>query len=415
MSSSPLRIAIVGGGPAGLTLGVLLHKRGIPFTIFELRQKPTDEELSKPSGSLDLHDATGIAALRECGLYDEFALLTGDCSESQVIAHKNGKVIYKDEGEHSNRPEISRHKLSNLLLSHLPASAIKWEHKLLSAQSSPPHPEVELDFGENGKHTFDLVVGADGAWSRVRKLLTEEGPNYAGVQNITLNITQLTSKYPHLANFVGSGSFFAFAEGNGVISQRSGDDSTRIYVMFSSPDEGFAAAKGLTGRTPAQAKDRLIVGDDALLRGWGEPLLELVAAACDDDTSRADALDIKPLYQLPIGHNWPHVPGATLIGDAAHLMCPWAGEGVNLAMRDALQLSQAIAQALEAAGSDPVAARRALDPLVQQFETKMVAAAKVTAEETAQNGEMMIGSADGSTVMADFFTRVISQLGGVQS
>lgn len=66
------RIAIIGAGPAGLTLGALLHKHAIPFTIFELRQKPTAGELSKPSGMLDLHEGSGLAAIRECGLYDEF-------------------------------------------------------------------------------------------------------------------------------------------------------------------------------------------------------------------------------------------------------------------------------------------------------------------------------------------------------
>jgi 2-polyprenyl-6-methoxyphenol hydroxylase-like FAD-dependent oxidoreductase len=78
MSSSPPRIAIIGGGPSGLTVGLLLHKRGIPFTIFELRQRLTDEELAKPSWMLDLHEESGIAAIKECGLYDEFIKLTSE-------------------------------------------------------------------------------------------------------------------------------------------------------------------------------------------------------------------------------------------------------------------------------------------------------------------------------------------------
>ncbi len=97
MSSSQPGIAIIGGGPAGLTAGLLLRKRGIPFTIFELQQKPTDEELAKPSGMLDLHEESGIAAIKECGLFDEFLKLTGECTETSkfvdavLYTNKNSK------------------------------------------------------------------------------------------------------------------------------------------------------------------------------------------------------------------------------------------------------------------------------------------------------------------------------------
>ncbi|KAF4628630.1 hypothetical protein G7Y89_g9522 [Cudoniella acicularis] len=175
MPPPQFRIAIIGGGPAGLTLGLLLHKRGIPFTIFELRQRPTDEELTEPAGSLDLHEESGLAAIRECGLFDEFIALTGDCTEASRISDKDGNILFTDDGELSNRPEISRHKIINLLFSHLPASTIKWDHKLICATSSTAsgHIEIELDFGEKGRQTFDLVISADGAWSRVRPLLTD--------------------------------------------------------------------------------------------------------------------------------------------------------------------------------------------------------------------------------------------------
>jgi len=159
--SSPLKIAIVGGGPAGLTLGLLLHKKGIDFTIFELRSRITDEELAQPVGSLDLHEETGLAALKECGLLEEFESFQGDTTEAQVIADKHGNIIYSDEGS-GTRPEIARHKLTRLLLDHLPPSSIKWNHKLLIAASKTEAGQngVELDFGQNGKLTFDLVVGA---------------------------------------------------------------------------------------------------------------------------------------------------------------------------------------------------------------------------------------------------------------
>jgi len=407
MTLSPPRIAIAGGGPAGLTIGLLLYRRGIPFTIFELRQKPTDEELAKPSGMLDLHDESGITAIKECNLFDEFLKRTGECSEQQKVSDKDGNILHKDDGELSERPEISRHALTKLLISHIPTNQIKWNHKLLSATSSTTsgRTEIELDFGTNGKQTFDLVIGADGAWSKVRNLLTNVKPQYAGSQCITLNVPEITKKYPHLAELVGLGSFSALGKRHGVMSQRGPQDAARIYIFLSVADEHFVASAGLAGKTAAAAKAQLL-GDDALLGSFGPAIKALVAAACDED--EAAALDIYPLYMLPVGCAWEHKPGATLIGDAAHLMCPWAGEGVNLAMWDSLLLAHAIAKAYETAAADAVAFQRALDPLVKEFEVEMAARAKEKAEETLSNGQMLFGE-DGANAFAEFFRRVYQQ------
>ncbi|KND86541.1 Tetracycline resistance protein from transposon [Tolypocladium ophioglossoides CBS 100239] len=416
MSPSPPRIAIVGGGPAGLTVGLLLHRRGIPFPIFELRQKPTDEELAKPSGMLDLHEESGLAALRECGLYDQFLQLTGDCAETQKVSDKDGNILYTDEGELSERPEISRHALTRLLSSHLPAEAIKWGHKLLSAASSttPRGTETELDFGPHGKQAFDLVVGADGAWSKVRSLLTDVKPHYSGTQSITATVRQATAKYPRLAAFVGRGTFSALGLRHGVMTQRGPQDSVRVCVFLTTADECFAVSSGLAGRTAAAAKDRLL-DDDALLGRWGPPVKELVTVACDEESADnpGAAVDIKPLYTLPIGTSWEHKAGATLIGDAAHLMCPWAGEGVNLAMWDSLLLAHAITEAREAAGQDAASFQSALDPLMKEFEVDMAARAKEKAEETYSNGQMLFGE-DGAKAFTQFFLEAYQHLAGAQ-
>lgn len=408
MPSTQARIAVIGCGPAGLTLGLLLHKRNIPFTIFELRQKPTDEELAKPSGMLDLHEESGLAAVRECGLFDQFLQLTGECSEAQKVLDKDGNILHTDEGELSNRPEIARHALIKLLNSHLPAESIQWGHKLLSAASSTTASgakEIELDFGPHGKQTFDLVIGADGAWSKIRSLLTDVKPHYAGSQNITTTMRQVTAKYPHLAAFVGRGSFAALGLRHGVMSQRGPQDSARIYI-FLTADERFPVSSGLAGQTAAAAKD-LLLNNEALLGRWSPTIKELVAVACDEESADnpGAALDIKPLYMLPIGTSWEHKASATLIGDAAHLMCPWAGEGVNLAMWDSLLLAHAITQAYEAAGQDAASFQSTLDPLMNKFEVDMVARAKEKAEDTYSNGQMMFGE-DGAEAFAAFFRSV---------
>jgi 2-polyprenyl-6-methoxyphenol hydroxylase-like FAD-dependent oxidoreductase len=401
------KIAIIGAGPAGLTTCLLLHQRGIPFTIFELRPAPTAAELAEPSGMLDLHTESGIAAIRECGLYEPFLARTGECSEAQRVADGDGNILYEDQGEGSERPEISRHALTGLLLERLPVESVKWEHKLLLASSSMSpsgHVTVNLDFGPHGKHTADFVVGADGAWSRVRALLTDVRPVYAGTHNINMTIRDISTRHPRLAELVGTGSFAALAHRHGVMSHRGDGDSARIYVMLSAADEAFLAAAGLARCPPPEAKQKL-VGERGILAAWGPAIKELVAAACDDEErARPGApVDARPLYRLPAGAAWERARGATLVGDAAHLMPPWAGEGVNLAMWDALLLARAVGRAFEeGAASGAEAFQRALDPLVGGFEADMVARARGPAEEAVRNGEMLLGE-DGARAFADFF------------
>ncbi|KAJ8608413.1 hypothetical protein MRB53_039665 [Persea americana] len=209
------RIAIIGAGPAGLILALLLHnhKPSIPFTVFELRQRPTDIELAKPSGMLDLHDESGQAAIKDCGLWDEFLKLTGECAEAQRVADKD-----------------------------------------------------------------------DGAWSKVRRLLTDVKPSYSGRHNITLTIRNIGSKYPDMAELVGKGSFSALGDNHGVMSQRGPQDSARIYVFLSTQDPDFAASSGIGGK-PATAVKEILFNDDKLLGKWGLRMKELVAVACDEEAA----------------------------------------------------------------------------------------------------------------------------------
>ena len=405
MATFQPRIAIVGAGPAGLALGQLLHQRGIRAAIYELRARPTPAELAQPSGMLDLHAESGLTAMRECGLWEGFRAAVGDCSESMRVLNRDGALLHTDEGELDGRPEIARNALTDLLVRNIPADMVLWNHKIVSVRSdghaTTGATEITLDLGAHGTATYDFVVGADGAWSRVRKLVSDVEPLYSGAQYVTATARHVSTKYPHLARLSGSGTMCALGGGNALMTQRGPQDSIRLYAAVSTPEEHWAATAGLEGRTATDVKTALL-GDNTLFGAWAPALRDLLATACDEETRDhpGAAADVRPYYMLPVGHRWDHRTGATLVGDAAHLMTPWAGEGVNLALWDALDLARALAAVPKAV--DAAAWQAGLESRVREFEDRMLARAQEKAEETDQNRQMFL-SEDGAERMREFF------------
>ncbi|OAA46715.1 salicylate hydroxylase [Beauveria brongniartii RCEF 3172] len=421
---SSATIAIVGGGPAGLTLGALLHRRRIPFTLFEYRPEPTAASLALPSGMLDLHEADGLRAVRACGLYDEFLPLTGECSEEFVLADKHGARISVHgggEGHERARPEISRNNLTRLLLTRIPPESVRWGHKLQAAEYTEGADGVtRLDFGGGGggggEHEFDLVVGADGAWSRVRTLLTRARPQYSNNQIVTATIRHITQKYPALAALVGSGTFSALGDRHAVITQRGPMDSARVHIWLTTTDEKLGVTTGLSRKPPTEAKAVLL--DDAagnnnkFLGGFGPVVKDLVATALVEEQrdNPGGVLDIRPLYALPYGTRWTSRRGLALIGDAAHVMLP-NGEGVNQAMLDATLLADAVTEAWAEAwvesngGGGRERFGEVLSLKVAAFERDMTERAVKVGEETEQLLGMMLGP-DAVNAMVGFFEKI---------
>lgn len=162
-------ICILGAGPSGLTLARLLDMHQIDYAIFERNDSP---DAVGQGGSLDIHKNSGQLALKEAGLMEVFNQHARYDGQRAEMVDKNGNLVWlrEDEGQ-DDKPEIERKDLRALLLDSIPAEKIRWDHRVESVERAEDGL-LSVKF-TNGKveSGFKLVVGADGAWSKVRPLV----------------------------------------------------------------------------------------------------------------------------------------------------------------------------------------------------------------------------------------------------
>lgn len=318
-------VTIVGAGLGGLTLARVLHVHGIPATIYEAEPST---EVRMQGGLLDIHEHNGQLALKAAGLFDQFLKLIHEGGEATRVLDQHGQVLFDmpDDGN-GGRPEVLRGDLRQILLDSLPAETIQWGKKLtrVAALGDNRH---ELTFADGSTALTALLVGADGAWSRVRPLLSDVKPEYVGTSFIETYLHDADERHPSAAEAVGGGGMFALAPGKGIVAHREPGSVLHSYVELKRPAEWFAA---IDFSDTAAATARVAAEFD----GWAPALTELIT---DGDTRPI----LRMIHALPDRHRWDRVPGVTLLGDAAHLMSP-SGEGANLAMFDGAELGKAIA------------------------------------------------------------------------
>ena len=372
MITSTLNIVIIGAGPAGLTLARVLFVSGVKVnvTIYEHDASPT----SRPDqgGTLDLQTETGLAAIRKCGLWDSFQRYARYEGQEFIFADKNATELVhvrSVEGQ-SDRPEIDRHRLKEILLESLPEESVKWGRHLREVTEQGM---LRFDGWEEMEGPYDLIVGADGAWSKVRKRLIGLQPTYAGVSGYEMVIPEPAKTCPHVDKMVGRGMFFGSSDQKFLNAQRTGNNSIRVRSWFVCQE---GEAKQILDKYGQEATLKKILQKYS---GWAPEMAEFLR--------QADLGTLKQwtLYELPVGFKWAHKKGFTLIGDAASLSTPFSGKGVNKAMKDALELAELIEKSQD--GNSNLT----LDEVVQMYERGMFPRAEKLQAETLSNKETMFG------------------------
>jgi 2-polyprenyl-6-methoxyphenol hydroxylase-like FAD-dependent oxidoreductase len=369
-------VTIIGAGLGGLTLARVLHVHGIPATIYEAEASPAARA---QGGMLDIHEYNGQLALKAAGLFEEFLGLIHQGGQASRVLDKTGAVLLDEPDDGTGgRPEVPRGELRRILLASLPPDTVKWGRK---ASAIRPRADGghEVTFADGSVAVTSFLVGADGAWSRVRPLVSGAKPEYVGTSFIETYLYEADTRHPASARAVGGGALAANAPGKGIQAHREPGGVLHTYVALSKPAEWFAAID-FTDAAAAAAR----VAEE--FDGWAP---ELTALITDGETPPV----LRALHTLPAGHRWDRVPGVTLLGDAAHLMPP-SGEGANLAMYDGAELGEAIATHPDD-----------IEAALTQYEEPMFTRSGDEAVEAARLFKILFGD-NAPYSLVDFFTNV---------
>ncbi|ABG59190.1 FAD-dependent oxidoreductase [Cytophaga hutchinsonii] len=323
------KIAIVGGGPGGLTLARLLQKKGADVHVYE---RDLNKDARVQGATLDLHEESGLAALEEAGLMDAFRANYRPGADALRIVDKHATIFFDEafagDADTLQRPEIDRGPLRKILLESLLPNTVVWDSHLRSIEKAGEG--WRLNFYSGMSAAADIVIAADGANSKIRAHITPLKPFYSGITIVEGFVYDSAQQVPAIHELVNGGKVFAMADSKTLIVSSKGDGSLVFYAGVHAP-ENWVANSGIDFKNAEEVRTWF----KETFADWNPLWFDLF------DKAEPDFV-VRPQYCMLLDQSWEALPDLTMLGDAAHVMPPYAGEGVNMAMLDALELSRCL-------------------------------------------------------------------------
>jgi 2-polyprenyl-6-methoxyphenol hydroxylase-like FAD-dependent oxidoreductase len=379
------KIAIIGGGPGGLTLARLLQMQGVDVKVYE---RDLDETARQQGATLDLHEESGLEALKRANLMNEFLVNYRPNAGKLRLLDEKANIHSDDHSEentHSDsRPEIDRQPLRDILYQSLKPNTVVWDSQFVEMEKQ--NDGWLIHFKNNTKIYADLVIAVDGANSNIRSYITDIKPLYSGVTIVEGNIYNAEKNAPKLWELVKGGKIFALGNEQTIILSAKGEGSLSFYTGCKD-DEYWTKTSGIDFNNKEQVSEWF----KTAFATWNNVWQELFS------TDEMWFIP-RPQYHFPLDQHWNSLPNLTMLGDAAHRMPPYAGEGVNMAMQDAFELAECLTSNKY----------ENVHSAITAFEKKMQKRASEITQDTLNNTELM-HSENGLQKLLDLFNQMREQ------
>lgn len=379
------KVAIIGGGPGGLTLARLLQQKGVEVNVYE---RDFDKNARVQGSPLDLHQDSGLAAIIKADLLEEFKanfMLGADRTKimndkGDIVFNEDHKPIETNFEDHYFRPEIDRGQLRKILLESLKEKTVYWNKHFISMDKYSNG--WLLNFKDNVPVYADIVIGADGANSKIRPYITDTKAIYSGVTMIEGIIYNAEKHSPVIYKKLNGGKIMAFGNKKNILIGQKGNGEIGFYLSLK-VDENWIKNSNLNFSN----KTEILNWFREEYKEWDKSWEELVE-------NMTESIIPRSIGYMPLNQNWETISNLTIIGDAAHVMPPFAGEGVNMAMLDALELSEKLTDIETISVKDAIS----------NYEFEMRKRAAIITKESIENGEKMHNE-NSLEIMLQFFTK----------